>query len=83
MIKLVALYIIRFVLSLIKIFPLKKKCVFFMSYNGTQYSCNPRAIYEYMDSHYADFTFVWCAKESVCVLQVFRNTVLKMHRLKL
>lgn len=67
MIKLVALYIIRFVLSLIKIFPLKKKCVFFMSYNGTQYSCNPRAIYEYMDSHYADFTFVWCAKESVCV----------------
>lgn len=59
MIKLFILYAIKFFLSFLRIFPLRKNQFFFMSYGGTQYSCNPRSIYEYLDSHFSGMTFVW------------------------
>ncbi len=40
-------------------FPAKKKLVVFESYLGKQYSCNPRAIYEYMVDHKPDYTLIW------------------------
>lgn len=41
--------------------PLDEKRVLFEVFNGRQYSCNPRAIYEEMrrDHRFDDFTFVW------------------------
>lgn len=39
--------------------PAKKKTVMFESYGGKQYSCNPRAIYEYMIDHYKDYHLFW------------------------
>lgn len=59
MIKLIILYVIKFILSFFKLFPLKKNQCFFMSYNGTQYSCNPRAIYEYLNNIKENMIFVW------------------------
>ena len=63
MIKLVLLYVIKMVLSLLKVFPLHKKRYFFMSYYGRQYSCNPRAIYEYLVKNYDNREFVWCISD--------------------
>lgn len=39
-------------------FPIKKKIVF-SSFFGKQYSCNPRAISEYMHEIYPDYEIVW------------------------
>lgn len=38
--------------------PLEKKIVF-DSFNGKQYSDNPRAISEYIHDHYPDYQIVW------------------------
>ena len=42
------------------IFPVKKKRIVFSSFTGKSFSCNPRAIYEYLLAHYGDkFEYVW------------------------
>ena len=45
--------------------PRKGKLIVFDSMNGKQYSCNPRAIYEYMAEHYDDpeLRFVWAFRD--------------------
>ena len=45
--------------------PKKGKMIVFDSMNGKQYSCNPRAIYEYMAGNYpsSDLRFVWAFAE--------------------
>ncbi len=35
-----------------------------MSYYGRQYSCNPRAIYEYLGKKYNGYEFVWCINDA-------------------
>lgn len=35
------------------------KTIVFESYWGTQYSCNPRALYEYIDKNHPEYTCVW------------------------
>ncbi|WP_033403852.1 CDP-glycerol glycerophosphotransferase family protein [Sporolactobacillus vineae] len=42
-------------------FPADQKLVIFESFFGRQYSCNPRAIYEYMRTHCPDYRLVWSA----------------------
>ena len=41
--------------------PTDKRCVFFESFGGRQYSCSPRAIFEQMrsDQRFSGFEFVW------------------------
>ncbi|MBG9783664.1 CDP-glycerol glycerophosphotransferase family protein [Shouchella lehensis] len=39
--------------------PVKKKQVMFESYSGKQYSCNPRAIYEYLKAEETDYELIW------------------------
>lgn len=42
------------------IFPVRRKRIVFSSFTGKSYSCNPRAIYEYLLTHYGDkFEYVW------------------------
>ncbi|MFT8871477.1 MAG: CDP-glycerol glycerophosphotransferase family protein [Sporolactobacillus sp.] len=41
--------------------PAKKQLVVFESFFGRQYSCNPRAIYEYMHQHCPQYQLVWSA----------------------
>lgn len=51
-----------------------------MSYAGSQYSCNPRAIYEYMDKIKEGFVFVWAAKNNVTIKQTSDKNKLKIVR---
>lgn len=39
--------------------PVKSKTVIFESFNGKQYSCNPRAIYEYMRENHPEYKMYW------------------------
>ncbi|MFB6498746.1 CDP-glycerol glycerophosphotransferase family protein [Bacillus haynesii] len=39
--------------------PVKKKTVIFESFAGKQYSCNPRAIYEYMKENNPEYQLYW------------------------
>ncbi|WP_307892660.1 CDP-glycerol glycerophosphotransferase family protein [Bacillus swezeyi] len=39
--------------------PVKKKTVIFESFAGKQYSCNPRAIYEYMKENNPEYKLYW------------------------
>lgn len=39
--------------------PPKKNSIVFESFLGKQYSCNPRAIYEYLQKHHPHFRMVW------------------------
>lgn len=39
--------------------PINEKMILFESYWGDQYSCNPRALYEYIDAKHPEYTCVW------------------------
>ncbi len=39
--------------------PAKKNLIMFESFLGKQYSCNPRAIYEYLQKHHPEFKMYW------------------------
>lgn len=82
MIKIVVLYMIRFILSILKILPLKKNSIFFLSYQGKQYSCNPRAIYEYMNSHFSGLEFIWGIYDSTKVINCSSVNALKCAKPK-
>ena len=67
--------IIRLFLSLLKLFPLNKKTFFFESYQGEQFSCNPRAVFEYLKNKNCNCTFIWSAKK----FSNFPDDVKKVH----
>ncbi|CUB25022.1 CDP-glycerol:poly(glycerophosphate) glycerophosphotransferase [Bacillus cereus] len=48
---------------LIGLLPPKKKLIIFESYSGKQFSCNPRAIYEYMQKNHPDYKMYWSVKK--------------------
>lgn len=58
--KILAYKAIRLCMRLLCIFPIRKNRVFFESYKGKSYSCNPKYISEYLQKHYpTDFELVW------------------------
>ncbi len=42
-----------------------EKCVLFLAYHGRGYTCNPRAVFEYMQAQeeFKEYTFVWAIKK--------------------
>jgi len=42
-----------------KVLPVDRKLVMFESFLGKQYSCNPRAIYEYLQTHHPEYKMYW------------------------
>ncbi|HDR7867667.1 TPA: CDP-glycerol glycerophosphotransferase family protein [Bacillus wiedmannii] len=44
--------------------PPRKKMILFESYSGKQYSCNPRAIYEYMLKNNMNFEMIWSVNKA-------------------
>lgn len=51
--------------NIFKIFPIKKNRIYFISNQGEKYSCNPRAIFEYMYENYkGKYEFVYIANNN-------------------
>lgn len=52
--------IIKTLLRLFFVFPVKQKRIFFSAYSGKQYSCNPKYISEYLSAHYpGELEIIW------------------------
>ena len=45
--------------------PLNEKRILFESKWGMEYSCNPRAIYEYIDKHYPEYECIWSLEDKL------------------
>ena len=55
---------IRNTISVLNLFPVRKNRVMFYSFNGKQYSCNPRQISEYLvREHGPELEVIWALKE--------------------
>ncbi|WP_312097369.1 CDP-glycerol glycerophosphotransferase family protein [Niallia sp.] len=55
--KLLLVYKVLF--KVVGYFPVKKNSIVFESFLGKQYSCNPRAIYEYIQANHSEFKLYW------------------------
>lgn len=52
--------IVRTVLKIFFLFPIKERRIIFSSYSGKNYSCNPKYIFEYMaEECSADIEYIW------------------------
>lgn len=47
------------IFQFVSLFLRKKNLIMFESFLGKQYSCNPRAIYEYMKEHHPEYQLYW------------------------
>ncbi|WP_445487898.1 CDP-glycerol glycerophosphotransferase family protein [Niallia sp. 03133] len=56
--------------------PFKKNTVVFESFLGKQYSCNPRAIYEYIKEHHPEYKLYWSVDKRY--MQNFENREIDM-----
>jgi len=56
--------IYQLLFTLATFLPVQKNLVIFESYLGKQYSCNPRAIYEYLKENHPEYKLVWSVKKS-------------------
>jgi len=53
------LFLYKLLFKIVGYFPAKKNTIVFESYLGKQYSCNPRAIYEYIQNNHSEFKTYW------------------------
>lgn len=59
-IKMIIIYVMRTVMHLLQLFPIKQNRIIFNAYRGSQYSCNPKYISEYLNDHYpSKFEIIW------------------------
>ena len=60
-IKIVIVFIARYVLRIFYVFPIKKNKILFSVHEGNSYNCNPKYIFEYMYEHWGpSYDYVWC-----------------------
>lgn len=56
-------FIEKVIYPLMRKLPIKKKRVVFESYWGKSYSCNPRALYEYINDNHPEYDCIWCFQD--------------------
>lgn len=59
LLKVLGMVILKWILKLFYIFPIKQNMVLFQSYAGKQYSCNPRYISEELERSFEKYDIVW------------------------
>lgn len=63
-IKIIIIYLSQIFLRIFFIFPIKKNRIFFSSFDGKNYDCNPKYIFEYMIREWGDnYAYVWCIND--------------------
>lgn len=60
MISVIIKKLLRFLLHIFWLIPLKKKTFLFISFQGSTIGCSPFYIYEELSKQYPDFKYVWC-----------------------
>jgi len=60
------IYFSRVISKVFYLFPVKDNKFFFISYNGRQYACNPKYIFEYIYQYYGKkYTYVYCLNDKM------------------
>lgn len=77
-IKIVAVYLARYVLRVLWVFPVKRNRVLFVAFEGRVYGCNPKYIFECLQDHLGDTCeYVWCLNAEVEIPEVFHAGCVK------
>ena len=75
-VKYIFLLILRFFLDIFNVFPIKNNRIVFYSFNGKQYSCNPRRISECLNEAYPDKNeIIWAFKNPHEMISIIPNNV--------
>lgn len=60
MINIIIKKILRFILHILWIIPLKRKTFLFVSFQGSTIGCSPYYIYQELSKQYPNFKYIWC-----------------------
>jgi len=72
--KIFIIYCLRLVLRLFCLMPVNERKVIFVSWEGRQYTCNPKYIFEYMYNFYAEkYIYIWSLKNKDKLPDKFTN----------
>ena len=72
----ILIIVLRRIINLLNIFPIKKNRIICYSFNGKQYSCNPRRITEYLLQNYPDkFEIIWAFKDPSKLKNIVPNKI--------
>lgn len=83
-IKWVVICIVRTVLKVFYIFPIKKNRILFTSFSGKQFSCNPKYIFEYLYEKYnGEMEYIWCISDISIFPEKYRDCVKTVRRFSL
>ena len=59
-VKFPALFLARLLYRLFMLLPLKEDTILFSAYQGSQYTCNPKYLYEYIRHHFGHaYRLLW------------------------
>jgi CDP-glycerol glycerophosphotransferase len=73
-IKIAIVYLLRFLLKIFYVLPIKQNRIVFVSYEGRQYSCNPKYIFEYIYKQYGiRYQYVWCLNDKFLLPENYEN----------
>ncbi|WP_241773263.1 CDP-glycerol glycerophosphotransferase family protein [Bacillus sp. LL01] len=75
----ITLKIYKILFSIIGLFPVKKDLIIFESFSGKQFSCNPRAIYEYLCEKNSPHKMYWSIDKKAEITDI-NNSVLTVNR---
>lgn len=69
----------RLYTKLFWIFPLNSKKIFFSSYEGKQYSCNPKAVYELLNNKEKKYCCIWEYNSPTIPEALKKNVIIVKH----
>lgn len=70
--KIIVIFLSRILLRIFYIFPIKKNRILFSSFEGRNYGCNPKYIFEYMYDRYGDlYEYIWCLDNESKILEKY------------
>ena len=67
--KIFLIYITRFLLSFFHIFPVKNNRITFISFSDSNYTCNPKYIFQEMLKHDCNYEYIWILNNNNANLQ--------------
>lgn len=74
--KLILIYILRVVLKVFYIFPIKRNRILFSSYEGMSYNCNPKYIFQYLfEIEHAKLDYIWCINDPLKIPYKYKPAV--------
>lgn len=64
--KIVILFLARYVLRVLWLFPVKRNRILFVAFEGRTYGCNPKYIFKWLQSHSGDsYEYIWCLNAGI------------------